>query len=367
MPAFSPRLNVLLYDKFTALDAFGPIDVLCRLEGMQAQCFSLTGGMVQAGQGMQVATAPLAGMEDQGLLLLPGGFGTRKLASDGAFLSALTTCCQRQAYVLAVCTGSALLARAGLLAGRRAATNELAFGWAESLGGNVHWVRGARWVKDGAIYTSAGVSAGIDMALGFVSDLAGEAKARAICRSMSYRWNSDASPASGDALRLRPFRPAEAELAAGWSQALGEDGFYAWSAGRLGPPPLAANKLLEALAAMAGREDLSAFTLLAGERPCGFLTLRRSSPGENALRLGFILVDPARRGQGLGRRMLELASRYAFEVWGASQVSLGVFEHNEPARRCYRACGFRESGEAETLSLPGRSWLCLDMVRSRYS
>ena len=67
----------------------------------------------------------------------------------------------------------------------------------------------------------------------------------------------------------------------------------------------------------------------------------------------------------LGRRVVELALRYAFEVWGASHVSLGVFGHNEPARRCYRACGFKESGQAEAYALPGRSWQFLEMVRSR--
>ena len=132
--------------------------------------------------------------------------------------------------MLAVCTGSALLAKAGLLAGRRATTNDLAFDWTASLGRDVHWVRRARWVKDGTIYTSAGVSAGIDMEPGFVSDLYGEAEARGICRSMSYRWNRDPACASGAAPLLRPFRPADAALAASWSQALSEDGFYAWSA-----------------------------------------------------------------------------------------------------------------------------------------
>ena len=184
-------LCVLLFDGFTALDAFGPVDVLSRAEGIEARFLSIAGGIVCSGQGLRIETLPLKDMEDGGLLLLPGGFGTRKLVRDAAFLQALKKAAERSAWVLAVCTGSALLAMTGLLDGRRATTNRLAFGWAESLRDAVHWVRDARWTSDGKYYASAGVSAGIDMALGFVADRWGEKVAMEICRKMEYRWNRD--------------------------------------------------------------------------------------------------------------------------------------------------------------------------------
>lgn len=65
-------------------------------------------------------------------------------------------------------------------------------------------------------------------------------------------------------------------------------------------------------------------------------------PGENRIHLGHVMVDPARRGQGLGKEMVRAALRYAFFVMGAERVTLAVFEHNEPARRCYQAVGFQE-------------------------
>ena len=76
-------------------------------------------------------------------------------------------------YITSVCTGSALLAAAGILDGIRATSNKISFDWAASQGPEVHWVREARWVEDGNIFTSSGVSAGIDMALAVVAAVLG--------------------------------------------------------------------------------------------------------------------------------------------------------------------------------------------------
>ena len=72
MAARGTQLNVLLYGNITLLDAFGPVDVLCRLDGVQARCYSLAGGMAAAGQGIQVATQGLAGMETAACSLCRG-------------------------------------------------------------------------------------------------------------------------------------------------------------------------------------------------------------------------------------------------------------------------------------------------------
>ena len=92
---------------------------------------------------------------------------------------------------LAICTGSALLAKTGLMDGRRATSNKRAFDWVKSVNSKVDWLPKARWVIDGKFYTSSGVSAGIDMSLGFISDIFGTNTAEEIANSIGFVWNSD--------------------------------------------------------------------------------------------------------------------------------------------------------------------------------
>ncbi|MCP4821297.1 MAG: DJ-1/PfpI family protein, partial [Shimia sp.] len=96
--------------------------------------------------------------------------------------------------VTSVCTGSALLARAGLLDGRAATTNKLAFDWVRGVSQTetVEWQRSARWVKDGKFYTSSGVSAGTDMSLQVIADLLGAEAAEQAAFWAEYEENNDA-------------------------------------------------------------------------------------------------------------------------------------------------------------------------------
>ena len=184
------KVYVILFDRFTPLDVFGPVDVLGRVEGLNIHYVSSAGGIVTNEQNIRMETLPFSRIEAGGILLVPGGFGTRHLCLDEAFLSSLREAADRSEFVLSVCTGSALLAKAGVLDGRKATSNRRAFDWVVSCGEKTEWIRDARWVVDGKFYTSAGVSAGIDMALGFVRDLRGEAKAAEICAAMEYQWNA---------------------------------------------------------------------------------------------------------------------------------------------------------------------------------
>lgn len=185
------NVNVVLYDNFTALDVFGPVEVLGSVEGYKIHYYSLRGGIIRNEQAIRIDTEPMEGIEPDGILLIPGGFGSRMAVSDEEFISALMKTAVSSRYVLCVCTGSALLASTGLLDGKRATSNKLAFDWAKSFGPQVKWVREARWIAEDNIYTSAGVSSGIDMALGFVRDTLGDEKARTICKRMEYHWNED--------------------------------------------------------------------------------------------------------------------------------------------------------------------------------
>ena len=94
--------------------------------------------------------------------------------------------------VTSVCTGSGLLAKAGLLDGLRATSNKRAFEWAEAQSERVRWVREARWVEDGRFFTSSGVSAGIDMSLAVIGKLLGDQRARDFAAWAEYEWNEEA-------------------------------------------------------------------------------------------------------------------------------------------------------------------------------
>jgi transcriptional regulator GlxA family with amidase domain len=93
--------------------------------------------------------------------------------------------------VASVCTGSLLLAKAGLLEGRRATTNKRAFKLVAGLAPEVSWVAEARWVEDGPFFTSSGVSAGMDMALGLIAHLLGREASIAAANRAEYVWHED--------------------------------------------------------------------------------------------------------------------------------------------------------------------------------
>ncbi len=177
---------VVLYKNFTSLDAFGPVEVLSRIEELRIKFVSLYGGKVTNTQSLQIETAPLTAIRRDGILVVPGGFGSREVIKDETFIKALTEAGEKSRYVLSVCTGAALVAQTGLLDGCKATTNKKAFSWVAGQRSSVKWDKEARWVSAGKCYTSAGVSAGIDMALGFVQDVFGADQAERISTEMEY-------------------------------------------------------------------------------------------------------------------------------------------------------------------------------------
>ena len=163
---------------------------------------------------------------------------------------------------------------------------------------------------------------------------------------------------TGAELTLRAYRPEDAETVLSWCT--DERAFYQWTAGILGPwPPTEA--------AFAFVEGLTPFLAEAAGRPAGFFTLRQPEKTKKELRFGFVILDPALRGRGLGREMLRLGMDYAFQVRGADAVTLGVFENNPRAYHCYRAAGFREVflSPTETYAVLGEAWPCREMRRDR--
>jgi transcriptional regulator GlxA family with amidase domain len=125
------------------------------------------------------------------LLLVPGGRGTRSEVDNPQLLDWLRVQSTGAEYVTSVCTGSALLAKAGILDGVRATTNKRSFTWAASQSEEVHWVKEARWVEDGRFFTSSGVSAGMDMSLAVIARLLGKKTAEQIAIWTEYEWHSE--------------------------------------------------------------------------------------------------------------------------------------------------------------------------------
>ncbi|MEE6075017.1 DJ-1/PfpI family protein [Avibacterium paragallinarum] len=177
------QVNTVLFDQFLELDAFGALAVFKNL-GFSMHYLSTNGGKVRGACGSVLETQYWQGVKGD-ILLIPGGAGTRTLVQNQAFLAELVKLCQSHRFVLSVCTGSALLAASGVLNGKIATTNLNAFEWVQSLNPQVRFVR-QRVCQDGQFFTSAGVSAGIEMALHFTAYLFDNAKAGTMAKLIEY-------------------------------------------------------------------------------------------------------------------------------------------------------------------------------------
>ena len=155
-------------------------------------------------------------------------------------------------------------------------------------------------------------------------------------------------------LRLRPYNKNDAETIMLWIK--DEKSFYKWTAGVLGEYPISVEQFNTV-------SNLMAFTAIDDNETVGFFTMRRPNESFDELRFGFVIVDPEKRGQGYGKRMLHLGLAYAKDIFGAKKVSLGVFENNEQAYHCYKAAGFRDVSldEVEKYTVLGDEWCCLEL------
>jgi putative intracellular protease/amidase len=186
-------VGTLLFPGFELLDVFGPLEMFGGLpEDYRLVTMAEQAGAVASNQGPKaIADVALFDVMPLDILLIPGGRGTRREVDNVPLINWLRSEAEVAAVVASVCTGSALLARTGLLDGRKATSNKAALPWVMQQGPKVLWQRRARWVTDGKYYSSSGVSAGIDMALALIADLNGPPKARAAAERTEYRWASD--------------------------------------------------------------------------------------------------------------------------------------------------------------------------------
>lgn len=131
--------------------------------------------------------------EDLEVLLVPGGFGTRDEQEMGAVRPFIKDCYPKLRYLLTVCTGSAVVARTGILDGKKATSNKKSWARATAQGPNVEWVPKARWVVDGNIWTSSGITAGMDLIYAFVGQVYSQEVAEDIANASEYERHLDPS------------------------------------------------------------------------------------------------------------------------------------------------------------------------------
>ncbi len=195
------RVGTVLFPGFEVLDVYGPLEMFGALAfrepgkgggRVEISMLAERPGAVPSNQGpASVADSALADAHDLDVLLVPGGWGTRREVANAAFMGELGRQCASARFVASVCTGSALLAAAGVLDGLRATTNKRSFAWVVSQGPRVNWVAQARWVEDGKFFTSSGVSAGMDMALGLIGRIFGKETSMTIAQQAEYEWHPD--------------------------------------------------------------------------------------------------------------------------------------------------------------------------------
>ena len=157
-------------------------------------------------------------------------------------------------------------------------------------------------------------------------------------------------------MKLRPYEKTDSHVICSWIK--DEAALYKWSANRIGHYPLLGDELNEEYFGREYPTPMHPMTMLDDEgKISGHILLRYSEPDDlSHIRLGFVIVDSEKRGQGFGRKLLELAKEYAVKELGAKKISLGVFSSNPPAIKCYKAAGFKENGETYEFSCPAGDW-----------
>lgn len=213
------QIGAVFYPGFEMLDMFGPLEMFSMLGSEQVTINTIAeqagpvvtavAADIQAGPKV-VADLTFADAPQMDLLLVPGGFGTLPELANENLMAFLRQQAAGAKIVASVCTGSALLAKAGVLDGHKATSNKQMFVLATQQSDQVEWVTEARWVVSGKFYTSSGVSAGTDMAVAIIQELYGDDVRQNVINGAEYTWNNDPSndPFAGELNKLAGLLPA---------------------------------------------------------------------------------------------------------------------------------------------------------------
>lgn len=166
-------------------------------------------------------------------------------------------------------------------------------------------------------------------------------------------------------LTLRPYQPSDAAVITSWLKS--EYLMRQWCADRYEHYPVMPEDMNEYYERYIDGQRSHAFTMVDGDDIVGYITLRTPTDDPAEQRLGFVIVDDSKRGRGLGKTLVSMAVKYAFETLGTTKVSLGVFENNPSAIHCYEASGFHRVSRQDTESYEclGETWNCIEMEQHK--
>lgn len=163
-------------------------------------------------------------------------------------------------------------------------------------------------------------------------------------------------------LRLRPYKPCDAKAIVSWFQ---NEYVYRLCCGdKIEEYPLTEDQLNAYYRSQDNNEGFWTMTAFDQEGPAGQMVMKFMDEEKSLLRLCYILIDPEKRGRGYGKEMVGLGVKFGFEIVKAKTLSLGVFEHNLPARRCYESIGFKvvQEEEPKVQTFMGEEWKILEMI-----
>ena len=165
-------------------------------------------------------------------------------------------------------------------------------------------------------------------------------------------------------IELRLYKSTDAQIIVKWLK--NEYAFRQWSADRYESYPVTAEDMNNYYSQYSDK-DLCKLTAVDENESIGHLTIRFIDEKRKIARLGFVIVDDTKRGQGYGKQLVLSALKYAFDELKADKVTLGVFENNTPAIQCYLSCGFKivERETAESYSCMNEIWNCIEMELNR--
>ena len=162
-------------------------------------------------------------------------------------------------------------------------------------------------------------------------------------------------------LSLRPYQPSDAAVITSWLKS--EYLMRQWCADRYERFPVTPDDMNAYHERFIDGQRSRALTMVDGNDIVGYITLRIPDGRTDEQRIGVVIVDDSKRGQGLGKNMIRMAVDFALNKLGATKVSLGVFENNPSAIRCYESAGFVcvVASSTECYFCLGETWNCIEM------